>query len=142
MSCPGTSGNRMASEGPSSDLFNRGRVAAVEGPAGDRDDRLTAEVTSKDGASNETARTPIEVARRLAFLLTVACKPRTWSRRLREPARLPPFCGPARRGAKGGIGATDMALSGAGCSFRPRLNCSIVLRSAGSFEWTGRKKCF
>jgi hypothetical protein len=78
----------MAPDGPSSDLVNRGRVAAVEGPAEERDDRLTAAVTGKDGASNETARPPIEVARRLAFLLTVAGKPRTWSRRLRDPARL------------------------------------------------------
>ena len=87
MSRPGMSGNRMASDGPSSDLVNQSRVAAVEGPAEDHDDRLTAEVTGEDGGSIETAHTP-------------TCKRRTWSRRLREPARLTPSCGPARRGAK------------------------------------------
>ena len=83
MSCPGTSGNGWR-------LKVRRVICSIEAgwlpskaPPKTDDDRLTVEVAGKDGAPNGTAHTPIEMARRLAFLLTVACKPRTWSRRLR-----------------------------------------------------------
>jgi hypothetical protein len=51
-------------------------------------DKLTAEVTGKDGGPIETTHTEIEVARRIAFLLTSAVdearKPRRGTRACRQ----------------------------------------------------------